>query len=331
MAVRRFIMLALALLLAAVPALAQQELGGLRVATSSGFFLKIGVSPRGEALAGAWAAMADDATAPWYNPAGLGLLANRQSSLGYVAWPADIHYVHASMGLPGGWLNGTWGLQLGNLSTIIAETDEYHPYGTGREFLYSDTVIGLSFARFMTDKLLMGVSAKYLREDLGSGLGLPVIQTWVVDAGTLYHIDWRDLRIGMAIQNFGPELKPSGEYWNYSEEKWEEYEGFPPPSSFRLGVAYEAYKNWPLLLTHSIEMSHPADNRETLATGLELSYGGGLLDLRCGYRWMADEMNLSAGFGTNFMLGSALAGLDYAFTDGHDLGFVHRWGMRVDF
>lgn len=321
---------ALALLLAA-GAPAQQELGALRVGTSSGFFLKIGVSPRGEALAGAWAAVADDATAPWYNPAGLGLLANRQSAMGYVAWPADIHYVNASLGLPGGWLDGTWGLQLGNLSTIIEETTEYEPYGTGREFLYSDTVLGLTFARFMTPKLLLGISGKYLREDLGASIGLPVIQTWVVDAGTLYHIEWRDLRIGMSIQNFGPELKPPGEYWNHSEEKWEEYEGFPPPSSFRLGVAYEAYKRWPWLLTHSLEMSHPADNRETLASGLELDYGGGMLVLRTGYRWMADEMKLSAGFGTGFMLGTALAGLDYSFTDGNDLGAIHRWGLRVDF
>jgi len=324
----------LALLCAALlapPASARMELGALRVATSSGFFLKIGVSPKAEALGGAWVALASDATASWYNPAGLGLLPNRQSSLGYVAWPAGIHYVNASLGLPGGPMGGTWGLQLGNLSTILDETTEYEPYGTGREFLYSDTVLGLTFARFMTPKLILGVNGKYVREDLGSTVGGPVVQSWVVDAGTLYLIDWRDTRIGMSIRNFGPDFNPPGEYWNYSDEKWQEYEGFPPPSSFRLGVAWEAFKAWPWRATHTLELDHPADNRETLATGLELSYMGGLLSLRGGYRFLADEMKASAGFGVAFMMGSALAGIDYSYTDGRELGAIHRWGMRVDF
>ena len=70
---------------------------------------------------------------------------------------------------------------------------------------------------------------------------------------------------------------------------------------------------------------------ESLATGLELGYLGGLLALRTGYNFMADEMGLAAGFGANFMLGSAMAGLDYAFTDGNSLGGIHRWAIRVDF
>jgi hypothetical protein len=331
MRLRNLIIFSLALLVLAAPASARMELGALRVATSSGTFLKIGVSPRAEAMGGAWVAIASDATAAWYNPAGMGLLANRQSSMGYVAWPADIQYVSAAVGLPGGFFGGTWGLTLGNLSTVIDETTEYEPYGTGREFLYSDTVVGLTFAKFLTDKLVLGISGKYVREDLGSSIDLPVVQTWLVDAGTLYHIEWHNTRIGMSIQNFGPEFKPPGEYWNYSEEKYQEYEGFPPPSSFRLGMAWEAFKAWPWLLTHSFELNHPADNRETIHTGVELAYMGGIFALRGGYVFMADEMKLSAGFGTAFMMGSAMAGLDYSFTDGGDLGAIHRWGLRVDF
>jgi hypothetical protein len=331
MRLRRITLSVLITMLIASPSFAGMELGALRVATSSGFFLKIGVSPRAEAMGGAWVAVVSDATASWYNPAGLGLLANRQTSMGYVAWPADIHYVNAAVGIPGGLFGGTWGLQLGNLSTIVDETTEYEPYGTGREFLYSDTVIGLTFARFMTDKLILGISGKYVREDMGSTVGGPVVQTWVVDAGTLYHIDWHNTRIGMSIQNFGPEFKPPGEYWNYSENKWEEYEGFPPPSTFRLGVAWDAFKAWPWMITHTLDLNHPADNRETISTGAELSYMGGLFALRSGYRFMAEEMKFSAGFGVAFMMGSAMAGLDYSYTDGQELGAIHRWGMRVDF
>jgi len=329
MARRLRILVVLALL--AAPALAEQELGALRVATSSGTFLKIGVSPRAEAMGGAWTALATDASSPWYNPAGLALLPNRQAAAGYVAWPADIHYSVASVGMPGGLWKGTWGLHFGNLSTQIEETDEYHPYGTGRRFLYSDTLVGLTFARFMTEQLLLGINVKYVREDMGSSVGGPVTQTWLVDVGTLYEIDWRRFRIGMAIQNFGPEFRPEGEYWNHVEEKWEEYEGYPPPSNFKLGMAYEPYKRWPWILTQTLEMHHLADNRETLATGLELSYMGGLFALRGGYDFMADEMGLSGGFGATFQLGNSLAGLDYSFTDGNSLGAIHRWALRVEF
>lgn len=319
------------LLLLSLPASADMELGALRVATSSATFLKIGISPRAEAMGGAWVAVAEDANAAWYNPAGLGLLANREVSVASVAWPAGIRYNTFSWGVPRSLFAGTWSLQIGSLSAVMQETDEYHPYGTGREFLYSDFLAGLSFARFLTDQLIVGLGAKYFREDLGSEVGGPVANAWVVDVGTLYHIDYRNMRIGMAIQNFGPEIRPQGEFWNHSDQKWQEFDGYPPPSLFKLGIAYEPWKSWPWILTHTFDMNHLADNRESLSTGLELDYHGGLLALRAGYNFMADEFGLSAGFGSTFALGSTIAGLDYSFTDAKSLGAIHRWSLRLDF
>lgn len=327
----RRLLLTIALLGLLASASPGQELGALRVATSSGTFLKIGISPRAAAMGGAWAAISNDATAAWYNPAGLGQVVNRQVFAGYVAWPADIHYANLIAAWPVPSLRGSVALQFGNLNTSLDETDEYHPYGTGRSFRYSDWVIGASYARSMTDQLQLGLSLKFVREDMGSSIGGPTTSAWTVDVGTLYHMGYANTRIGMSIVNFGPEFKPSGSYWNHTEQKTEEYEGFPPPSIFKLGIAFEPWKRYPWILTQTLEMNHLADNAETLATGLELSYLGGLLALRSGYNFMADELGLSAGFGANFMLGSALAGIDYAFTDGNTLGGIHRWAVRVDF
>lgn len=313
------------------PAAAVQELGGLRIATSSGTFLKIDISPRAAAMGGAWTAVAADASASFYNPAGLGQVVHRQLFASYVAWPADVHYASLFVSVPQPALRGNLGFQLGSLTTSLEETDEYHPYGTGRSFRFADTVLGVAYARPMTDQLYLGLAVKYVREDLGSAIGGPVTNAWTVDVGTLYHMSYANTRIGMAIANFGPEFKPGGNFWNHSEEKSEEYEGFPPPSTFKLGVAFEPWKRYPWLLTQTLEMNHLADNQESLATGLELGYLGGLLALRAGYNFMADEMGLAAGFGANFMLGSAMAGLDYAFTDGNSLGGIHRWAIRVDF
>ncbi len=65
--------LLLALVLAASP-LAAQELGEQRIATSMLTFLKIGVGARAVAMGEAFTPIADDATAMFWNPAGLALL-----------------------------------------------------------------------------------------------------------------------------------------------------------------------------------------------------------------------------------------------------------------
>ncbi|MCP4546025.1 MAG: PorV/PorQ family protein [bacterium] len=328
---KRMLIPMLCLLLLTSTASANSELGGLRVATSSGTFLKIGISPRGEAMGGAWTSIASDATAAWYNPAGLAQLGTGQVFAGYTAWPADIRYTNLVVAVPSSLLHGTIAVQVGNLFTTMDETDEYHPYGTGRSFTYSDLVLGVSYARSMTAQLQVGGTVKYVREDFGSSIGGPVTNSLVIDVGTLYHLAFANMRIGMCIQNFGSELTPSGSYWNHVEEKNEEFEGFPPPSNFKLGLAYELWLSYPWLLTQSVEMNHLSDNRETLTSGLEMLYGGGLLAFRAGYNLLSDEMGLSAGFGANFLVGTALAGLDYSFTDGNSLGAIHRWAFRVDF
>jgi hypothetical protein len=135
----------------------------------------------------------------------------------------------------------------------------------------------------------------------------------------------------MSIHNFGPDLTPAGSYWNHVDQKQEAYEGFPPPNVFKLGVAFEPIQRHPWTMTSSLEMNHLADNQETLAAGLEMAYLGGLFALRGGYNFMSDEMGLSGGFGVLFMLGAAMAGIDYSYTDGNSLGAIHRWALRADF
>ncbi len=98
----------------------------------------------------------------------------REIAESHVEWPADIHYDHVTLVLPSRRLGGSIALQMGVLATKIEETTELNPFGTGRNFTYSDVLIGASYARRWTDKLLVGAGAKYLREDLGSQIGGPL-------------------------------------------------------------------------------------------------------------------------------------------------------------
>lgn len=63
-----------------------------KVGTFDGQFLKIGVGARGAAMGGAFVAVADDATALYYNAAGIARIdADRSElSLNHANWPADL-------------------------------------------------------------------------------------------------------------------------------------------------------------------------------------------------------------------------------------------------
>src|SRR5690349_22923468 len=177
---------ALALALLAAPAArAQSSLGEQRAGTSSGTFLRIGVGARAEGMGETFVAVANDPSAIYWNPAGLASLQKREVSESHVEWPADIHFDHITLVVPSRRLGGSIGLQLGVLGTRINETTELQPFGTGRDFSYSDVVAGVAFARRWTDKLLVGAGIKYVREDLASEIGGPTTNAVLFDVGSI--------------------------------------------------------------------------------------------------------------------------------------------------
>ena len=76
-----------------IPGLAQAEIFE-KVGTFGGQFLKIGVGARGAGMGGAFVAMADDATAVFWNAAGIALIDadKSQLSLNHANWPAELSY-----------------------------------------------------------------------------------------------------------------------------------------------------------------------------------------------------------------------------------------------
>ncbi len=331
---RRAIAIALAAAVAAVclgagTAHAQFTLGDQRAGTSSGSFLKIGLGARAAALGESFVAVANDPSAIYWNPAGLAALQRQEVELSHIEWPADIRFEHGTYVLPSKRFGGSFALQFGVLSTTIDETDEFHPFGTGRSFLYSDVVAGGAFARRWTDKLLVGVGVKYVREDLGSDVGGPTTQAVLFDMGSIYYLGYGSVRIATSLTNFGPELRPGGTFTS-STGAPRDYDGFDPPIQFRYGLAFEPIENATQKLTTSLEIAQPADNSQRIKTGLEWTWQRRLA-LRTGYNWNADAMKLGAGAGLFFGLGGADGSVDYAYTDGQTLGSVNRLSLSVRF
>jgi long-subunit fatty acid transport protein len=321
---------ALAVLAAAAPASAQFELGEQRAGTTSGQFLKIGLGARAVGLGESFVAVANDPSAIFWNPAGLASLQRQEIALSHVGWPGDINYEHVTWVIPSKHFGGSFGLQFGVLSTEMEETSELQPFGTGRNFLFTDMVAGVAYARRWTDKLLVGAGAKFVREDLGSDVGGPTTSATLFDLGSIFYLGYGSVRIATSLTNFGSELRPSGDYVSpYNGDKLA-YDGFDPPIMFRYGVAFEPVESAEQRLTASLEFNQPADNSLRSKAGLEWTHQR-VFSLRGGYNFNADALKLSAGAGVVAKVGHTQTNVDYAYTDGGSLGAISRLSLGFRF
>ncbi len=312
----------------AVPqAMAQTELGVQRVATSSGTFLKIGLDPRGVALGGAYNAIVSGPQATFLNPAGiLDPEGMNRAHLSYMKWPGDIDMGSVAYGTPFDALQGQLAIGLAFASTSFDETSEFYPQGTGRTVSYSDVLATLSFARLFTDRLTIGASVKFFREDLASNVGGPVTNGLLFDAGTIYQLGFRNSRIAITLSHFGPDLEPTGDFFSSVSGADVEYAAFSPPTLFNLSFAIDAMTRGEHRFTVASQIVHPSDQNETLLLGGEYWFQDSYA-LRSGYDFAADEFGFSAGLGAKFRFGGREGVFDYAYTNGGNLEDVHRVGM----
>ncbi len=310
----------------------QTALGDQRVGTSSGSFLRIGVGARPAAMGGAYVAICDDITACAWNPAGLTHIEGGQLALTHIAWAADIDYNHACYGLPIGLFDGVVAVQFGSLSTELLETTEYHPFGTGRKFTFGDWLFGISIARRFTDRFSGGFAVKFVREELGVEVGGPVTNAFILDAGTYYEIGPRNMRLAVALMNFGSDMTPDGSFTKRVGITTSQalYQGFAPATEFKFGIALEPVTTSRFRSVVDIELTHPADNMESFRIGGELVISG-VLAIRAGHDMNADELKTSLGLGAMMRFGTRQARFDYAATLSDHLGTAHRFTFIIDF
>jgi hypothetical protein len=309
------------------PARGQSNIGEQRVGTSSGTFLKIGLDARGAGLAGTYNALVSGAPATFLNPAGIFTPDERPMiHLSYISWPAqiDIGAISYSQAFPP--LGGQIAVGLMYLGTDLPETSEFYPTGTGRTLGYSDVLGTLSLSRYFTDRLSIGVSAKYLREDLGSNVGGPTTDAFLFDAGTVYSIGYWNSRLAITLSHFGADLKPRGTYRSHVSGSEVSYTAFAPPTLFQLGFSIDPWVAGRNRLTVATQLVHPADQNESLRAGLEYWFDNSYA-LRTGYDFAADEMGFSAGVGFRLDIAGRKGLLDYAYTQGGHLSAVHRWSL----
>lgn len=191
-------------------------------------------------------ATVDGLESTYWNPAGLAkgqgvnaIFSNRTYLAGM-----NVNFFGASMSV--GKL-GTLGLS-GRMLDIgdINVTDIYHPDGTGEIITPSYFVVGISYAKRLSDRTGMGLSVNYINEGFGRVKATGV----TVDVGVQYEnfLEIESLDIGVALRNFGSPMRYGGSgLWVNAEASgssrhtdWYKVEAgqFDMPFIMDIGAAY---------------------------------------------------------------------------------------------
>lgn len=294
-----------------------------KVGTAGAQFLKIGAGARAVGMGEAFVAVADDASAIWWNPAGVARITVEGESrltLNHSTWPADIShefigYAFTYHGLPGSYAFSSTVLQM----DPIPVRTEYSPQGTGENFDAGSFNLAATWAKNLIDRFAFGLTTKYIH----MGLEDANADGFVVDFGTLYYTDFRTIRIGMNIQSLGPSM-------TFLDES------FPMPTMFKVGTAMDVYQGKSHNLLAAFQFDHPADNAERASAGAEYTLKAFepnvRLQLRGGYRFNRDEERATSGFGVEFPTGSASwMRVDYAWSQMNFLDDTHKFSAELRF
>lgn len=309
--------------------------------STSAQFLKIGVGARAAGMGEAVVALPMDATALFWNPGGLPWLKSSRFVASHTSWIGDLSHDFVGAVVQVG--DGAIGVSATFLNMEEIEvTTLAQPKGTGSYFDASDFALGVSYGLRMTDRFSVGVTVKYVRQQIFN----EVAQGMAFDLGTLLDVGYNGLRIGMALTNFGASMRLRGDdiiipYYpgpaSSPIKAQLETETWPLPTNFRVGIALDLVGGrsllWPSERTALVlvaDGNHPTDDVERGNFGFEYSWKGTIF-LRGGYKWRYAEQGLTYGGGMRLAMGGADVRLDYALAKFGLLSDTHRFTVEVGF
>jgi hypothetical protein len=272
-------------------------------------FLKLGVGARSVGMGEAHAAIAEDASATYYNPGGLAEASKTSILVMHKEWIQDVRTEFLGVNIPFDDFALGIGINTTNVGDIQLRTQPGPPEGT---FSSHDFAGSVSIARRVIPQLSVGASIKFLYEkifvDEASGFG--------VDLGALYNSPVEGLRFAIVGSNFGSmgSLKS---------------ENIQLPGLLRIGSAY--VRELDVLrstLTVGADMVKVfRENNTHFHTGAEVDYQE-TVAFRLGYLFGYETRGFTAGLGVR----RDILRLDYSFSpQSQDLNSGHTLSVEVEF
>jgi len=181
--------------------------GGLdRVGTAGAQELRIPVGAASVATGGSTVALGGGLANLFYNPASLASTDESQAVVSYSTYLADskVNYgaIASHMGSQG---EIAFHVKVLNVGDIIVTTEDASE-GTGEVLNPNFSVVGVTYGRRMTDRVLLGITGSFLNESVADVRATG----FAVDLGVQYDTGWRGLRFGFAMKNIGPNMRFQG-------------------------------------------------------------------------------------------------------------------------
>ncbi len=214
-------------------------------AQTAAISLSLPPTARANGMGEAYVALADDGTAAWWNPAGLGFLPKKDASVTHAQLVPDladdVFQDFVAFALP----VESWGTFAGSFiyltygkSEARSETGEFLGEFSSYEFAPV-----LSYGTALANQVGIGVNFKYIRvqlvpDELAGGVGSGTGSTVAADVGVLWKVPGNLVNVGAAVQNMGPDLK-------FVDEDRSD----PIYRNLKFGFAAMPYKNETVALT----------------------------------------------------------------------------------
>ena len=313
-----------------------------KVATSAANWLKLGTSTRAAGMGGTFVAAGQGVSAIPYNPAAIAYLEGSEVYVSRTNYVADITYNVISYGTR---LSASdfFGINIFYLdSGPIGVTTEEFSNGTNEDYHVISMSFKLAYARRMTDRLKVGVTLNYIRDEIYT----TNMQSVAFDMGSNFDTGIFGIVLGMSVSNFGPEVQYGGEGLQVPVADSLDVDGrlnkvtesFPLPLMFRLGIQKDiigpsenaTLKSSTHRLSFAMDGTNPTDYTVHGNAGIEYAFRE-LAFLRAGTNIGHDTAGFAAGGGLFFKMGSMSARVDYAFINYNILKLMHQVSIGLEF
>ena len=257
-----------------------------KAGTTAAKFLSIGVGSKAVGMGGSYTSIADDATAMYWNPAGLSFHQTKEVYFNHSNWIADISFDYSGITIP---IDNKSSLGF-NITSVTMDEMEVTRYGnenTGETFSASDFAFGSTYSISLTDRFSVGINGKYIQQSISNSHA----RGFALDLGTLFDTPF-GFRLGTSISNFGPKLKMTGDDLLIGADVDENMEGnnesvtstlstdyFDLPLVLRIGISDQFKFGNQHSIIFSMDAVSPNDNANYLNAGIKMNILNGLITL----------------------------------------------------